>query len=70
MHSDLFTLLDSQAKHVQSFKKRVGRLTENFCAIYIPSGFAISFRKFMSMALYDVIEGEISCMATTSPRRA
>ncbi len=31
--------LDSHAKHDQSLKKQVGRMTEYFCAIYTPSGF-------------------------------
>ncbi len=62
--------LDSHAKHGQSFKKRLGRITEYFCGKNLPSGFVQVPESFFSiMALPDVMRGGTPYMGI-SPGRA
>ncbi len=47
--------LDSHAKHGQSFKKKIGRITEYFCAKNLTSGFVqVSESFFRSLFLMTV----------------
>ncbi len=55
---------DSHAKHGQSFKKKIGRITEYFCA----KNLRTSFGEFFSIVvLYDVNDGGTPYMGISRP---
>ncbi len=60
---------DSHAKHGQSFKKKIGCITEYFCAKKSHFRIRTSFGEFFSIiVLYDINDGGTPYMGI-SPRR-
>ncbi len=61
--------LDSHAKHGQSLKKKIGRITEYFCAKNLTSGFLQVSESFFSIVVLDDVNDSGTPYMGISPGR-